>query len=78
MKNATEMFKEIVTDIVTDKVAFESVMQRPMGQVNRSFESIIGELMLADWNAMAKLPIQQAVLRITGLEEKTRRPHRPH
>jgi hypothetical protein len=72
-----KMFKEIVTEIVTDRVAFESVMQRPMGQVNRSFESIIGELMLADWAAWARLPVNQAVLRIVGLEERPRRARRP-
>ncbi len=72
MRNYVEAFQWLVTEAVTDRVAWEAHMQSPQGLTNRSFEGIVGELMMTDWDRLAKLPVKQAILRIVGNEETLR------
>ena len=68
----TNIFREIVTDQVTTRVAIESRAGKPCGLVNRRFETITGELIMADWEKLAKKTIQQVVLEICGIYKPTK------
>ncbi len=72
MRDYVDMFREVITDAVTSRVAWEAHMQSPQGLTNRSFQGIVGELMMTDWDRLAKLPVKQAILRIVGNEETLR------
>jgi hypothetical protein len=65
-----EAFRDIVTDRVTTNVAIEARAGHPQGLTNRSFEGITGALIMANWDKLSKLTIDQAVARICGTEQK--------
>ncbi len=56
-----EMFRDIVIDEVSTRVAIEARAGYPQGLVNRDFEAITGELMMADWERLSKLRSEDVI-----------------
>lgn len=71
-----ELFRKIVTDQVAENVAREARAGHPQGLTDRSFEAITGDLVMANWERLAQMPVAQCVARICGTEQRTRRPHK--
>ncbi len=49
-----EMFKTMVLDEVATRVAIEQQAGCPQGLVNKAFETITGDLIMADWVSLSK------------------------
>lgn len=68
MSVKSELFRRAVSEAVW-AMAIESWAQSPQGLTDRSFESIVAALMMADWEYLAeRVPFAQAVDRICGTE----------
>lgn len=67
-----DAFRDIVTDRVTTRVAVALTARDgfPHGLTNRSFEGIVGDLIMANWQELSKLTVDQAVARLCGTERK--------
>jgi hypothetical protein len=67
----SKAFAATVRDQVTTAIAVEANAQVPQGLTNRSFEAIVGQLMLANWDRLAAGPgtVGQIVARMCGTEK---------
>jgi hypothetical protein len=63
MKNH-EMFKMLVTDIVSTRVAIEARAGHSLGLVDRTFTAITGDMIMRDWLAASEMTVDQVVAEI--------------
>lgn len=57
MTARANVFRDIVTDAVAERIAKESRAGYPQGLTNRTFESITGALIMTDWEKASETKI---------------------